>query len=232
MVYYSGIKELRHVHKIALQKPLLLLVYGFPGSGKTHLSRNLAETLQIAHVSADRIRYELFDQPRYDRQENAIVNHLMNYMTGEFLTAGVSVIYDVNAMRSSQRRELRELARKHHADSLLVWLQIDAESAYARTQKRDRRTSDDKYALPHTRETFDQMLAHMQNPVGTEDYLVVSGKHSFTSQKSAVMGRLYNMGMILGGNIQHSVTKPGLVNLVPNPQAGRVDLSRRNITIR
>src|SRR5438105_1212251 len=97
--------------KILLTKPVLICLYGFPGSGKSYVARNLAETIQLAHVGADRIRSELFEQPRYDNQENSVIAHLMNYMTEEFLSAGVSVVYDTNALRSAQRRKLRELAR-------------------------------------------------------------------------------------------------------------------------
>ncbi len=216
--------------KIVLAKPVLICLYGFPGSGKSYVARNLAEAVQLAHVSADRIRNELFEQPRYDAQENAIVSHLMNYMTEEFLNSGVSVVYDTSAMRLSQRRKLRELARKHHAEYLLVWLQIDQESAYLRTQNRDRRTSDDRFAQPQTRSTFEKQLTGMQNPQ-SEDYLVISGKHTFLTQKNAIISRLYNGGLVGSDVVQHSVAKPGLINLVPNPHAGRVDMSRRNITI-
>ena len=214
-----------------LTKPVLIALYGYPGSGKTHVARNLSSVLQVAHVDTDRIRSELFQSPRYDAQESAIVGHLMNYMSEEFLQAGVSVIYDSNTGRLAQRRNLRELARKHKAQFMLVWLQIDSESAYARTQDRDRRTNDDRYAQPQTPETFEAGMRAMQNPQ-SEDYLVISGKHSFVTQKNAIINRLYQMGLISGENVQHQVAKPELVNLVPNPHAGRVDLSRRNITIR
>ncbi|MBX4197663.1 ATP-binding protein [Candidatus Saccharibacteria bacterium] len=216
--------------KIVLSKPALICLYGFPGSGKSYLARNLAEQLQLANVSSDRIRNELFQSPRYDAQENAVVTHLMDYMTEEFLSSGVSVVYDTNAIRVAQRRKLRELSRKHKAEYLLIWLQIDIDSAFSRTQERDRRTSDDKYAEPQTKNTFDRQLSGMQNPQG-EDYIVISGKHTFTTQKGAVINRLYQMGLIGSGIVQHSVTKPELVNLIPNPHAGRVDLTRRNITI-
>jgi predicted kinase len=218
--------------KIVLAKPVLICLYGFPGAGKSYTARNLAENVQLANVSADRIRSELFEQPRYDVQENAIVNHLMNYMTDEFLNAGVSVVYDTNALRIAQRRSLRELARKHRTEFLLVWLQIDQESAFVRTQNRDRRTADDKFAEPLTRANFEKRLAGMQNPEVSEDYLVISGKHTFVTQKNAIINRLYQMGLIGSNIVQHSVAKPGLINLVPNPQAGRVDMSRRNIVIR
>ena len=218
--------------KIVLAKPVLICLYGYPGAGKSYVARNLADNVQLAIVSADRIRSELFEQPRYDAQENAIVSHLMNYMTEEFLSAGVSAVYDTNALRIAQRRSLRELARKHKTEYLLVWLQIDQESAFIRTQGRDRRTADDKYAEPMTHGNFEQRLSGMQNPDTSEDYLVISGKHTFITQKNAIINRLYQMGLIGSNIVQHSVAKPGLINLVPNPQAGRVDMSRRNIAIR
>jgi len=217
--------------KISIFKPVLICLYGYPGSGKSYVARNLEDVLEAARVSADRIRHELFSRPRYDAQENAVVTHLMNYMAEEFLRAGVSVVYDTNAMRSGQRRHLRTLARKHHADHLLVWLQIDADNAFGRTQKRDRRTQDDKYSEDQTRASFEQQMSLMQNPGSDEDYLVVSGKHTFVTQKNAILNRLYQLGLVSADTIQGHVAKPELVNLVPNPQAGRVDFSRRNINI-
>ena len=216
--------------KIALNKPVLVSLYGFPGSGKSFVARNLAEHVQMAHVSADRIRSELFAKPRYDKQENAIVAHLMNYMTEEFLGAGLSVVYDTQALSASQRRRLRELAAKHRAAYLLVWLQIDVESAFTRTQRRDRRTTDDKFAQPQTRDSFNRQLATMQNPKD-EQYLVVSGKHAFVTQKSAIVNRLYQMGLIPSETVQSNVTKPGLVNLVPSRYTPETETIRRNISV-
>lgn len=216
--------------KIVLTKPTFICLYGFPGSGKSYVARNLANEIQLAHVSSDRIRSELFQNPRYDSQENAIVNHLMNYMSEEFLNSGVSVIYDTNALRAAQRRQLRDLARKHKAEYLLIWLQVDIDTAFARTQERDRRTADDKYAEPQTKLTFDRQVAGMQNPQG-EEYLVISGKHTFSTQKSAIINRLYQMGLTGSDTLLTHIPKPELTNLIPNPHGGRVDLSRRNITI-
>jgi len=218
--------------KIQSSKPFLLMLYGFPGSGKTYFARQLAENVQAAHIQGDRIRGELFDQPRYDKQENDVVAQLMDYMTEEFLAAGLSVVYDANAMRARQRHQLRDLARKHHAQPFLVWFQMDAETAFARNVKRDRRRADDKYAAQWDRSSFENIIAHMQNPSQIEDYVVVSGKHIFNTQQSAVIRRLRDLGVISTDDTSAHVVKPGLVNLIPNSQSGRVDMSRRNISIR
>lgn len=219
--------------KIASTKPLLILLYGFPGAGKTYFARQLTDHFQAAHVHGDRIRGELFDEPRYDKEENDAILHLMDYMTGEFLHGGMSVVYDANAMRLAHRRKLRDLARREKARPILLWLQVDHDSAYTRVTSRDRRRSDDKFAGPSDRATFERISAGMQNPGPDEEYIVISGKHGFTTQLSAFMYRMGEMGLIPTNNETHTkLIKPGLVNLIPKTAAGRVDMSRRNILIR
>jgi predicted kinase len=219
--------------KVQTNKPVLVLLYGFPGAGKTHFSRQLSENLSCAHVHGDKIRYELFEEPRYDRQENSIVTQLMLYMAEEFLSAGINVIYDTNAMRRSTRASLREMARKKGAKTIVVWFQMDPDTAFDRTQKRDRRKADDKYAMPYTQDMFKRYIAHMQHPEITEDYVVVSGRHTYPSQQTSFFKKLMELGYIQPSQAQDKVAMPGLVNLVPrNTIGGRVDMSRRNINIR
>jgi predicted kinase len=218
--------------KISTTKPTLIMLYGYPGAGKTYFARQLSEDIQLAHVQADRIRHELFESPRYDKQENDAIEQLMDYMTEEFLSAGVSVVYDTNAARFNKRRFLRDVARHKKAEVLLVWLQVDIESAFVRSIKRDRRKADDKYAQQLDRTTFDSLMHTMQNPQITEDYIVLSGKHSFSSQRNAIMKRLEERKLILPSDQNPKIARPNMVNRIPQPQEGRVDDSRRSITIR
>lgn len=217
--------------KLRLNKPTLVMLYGFPGAGKTYFARQLADNISAAHISSDRLRFELFDNPRYDKKEADVIGHLMEYMAEEFLKAGVNVVFDSNAIRVSDRRQLRELARRLRSEQVLVWTQTDQATSYARLEVRDRRKSDDKYAAPYTKSEFESYIGHMQNPQN-EDYVVISGKHTFTTQLSAVVKKFYDLSLIDSQTATSNVIKPGLVNLIPNPTQGRVDLSRRNIAIR
>jgi len=220
------------MERIAPEKPVLILLYGFPGSGKTYFSRQFSEEVQVAHVEEDRIRRELFEQPRYSKQENYALNRIMNYMTGQFLSSGISVVYDLNAMRSVQRKVLREFAKTHNAEVLVVWFQVDADTAFARNLKRDRRHPDDKYAAAHDVEHFKEIAAHMQPPEEKESFIVVSGKHSYQSQRSSVIKRLADLGIIKPGEAMHKMIKPDLVNLVPNGLRPRQNDGKHSIVLR
>ena len=217
--------------KLQPAKPLLIMLYGMPGSGKTFFARQLREHLNAAHLQGDRIRDELFENPTYTKEENHIVASLMTYMTSEFLQAGISVVFDTNAMRLSQRRALRNLAIKAGTQSMLLWIQIDPDSAFKRASHRDRRKQDDHYAQEMEPAVFRELLSGMQNPEITEHYLVLSGKHVFNTQKNALVRYLVEKRLVNLDETAHQLGKPGLVNIVPNPAAGRVDLSRRNISI-
>lgn len=217
-----------HMSKIPLKKPILITLFGYPGSGKTYFAKNLTEYIQAVHISTDKLRNELFTRPRFDKEENSVVNHLAHYMTEEFLSAGVSVIYDGNCDRAVKRQALREIAKKYKATYALIWFQIDKDSAFARMKNRDKRRSEDKYSRDFSKEEFNSYISAVQNPKPEEDYLVLSGKHSPNMQRSALVRRLFEKGVISADYVPSNITKPGMVNLVP----GRVDESRRNIVIR
>lgn len=225
------------MYKNRLLQPTIIYFLGMPGSGKTYVSRQLSELLGAAHISSDRLRYELFAEPRFDKGEHMVITRLMDYMTEEFLGIGRSVIYDISVSRQQDRRELRELARKYNAKELLVWIQTDVESGWNRAKARDKRKADDKYSLPLDRSVFDQYVRLMQNPQH-EQYVVLSGKHVFDTQKAAILRRLTEMSVLDVGSFVNSRAKPELVNLVSRAHAqvqaqqGRVDPTRRNIPLR
>ena len=84
------------------------------------------------------------------------------------------------------------------------------------------------------RDSFEKIGGYMQNPKLGEDYVVVSGKHLYATQRSAVVNRLRDLGVLNLDDANNHVIKPGMVNLIPNvnTNGGRVDMSRRNIRIR
>ena len=220
------------MHKQMLTKPVLIILYGFPGSGKTFFSRQFSNEINSANINGDQLRYEFFENPNYSKDEDDVVEHLSLFMVSQFLQTGVSVVYDASAMRQSQRRILKDIASRTKAEFLIIWPQIDIESAFMRVIKRDRRKADDKYNRELDRTTFESIINKMQNPALHEDYVVISGKHNFITHKNAVMKKLYERNLISSETAENKVVKPELVNRIPNLLGGRVDAARRNISIR
>jgi hypothetical protein len=96
---------------------------------------------------------------------------------------------------------------------------------------RDARKIDDKYAEKLDRTTFETRIARMQKLVEKEDYVVISGKHTFLAQKHAVFKKLLEKNLLNKDYLSDSLPMPELINLVPNLYSGRVDNKRRNINI-
>lgn len=218
--------------KIFPNKPVLLVLYGFPGSGKTYFSRQFCLGVHAAHLEEDKIRKELFENPRYTKQENLVVNRLMSYMVSEFLKAGLSVVYDANTMRASQRKRLKELAKENKAESMLLWLQVDADTAYIRNAKRDRRTLDDRFAAGYDVNGFKQVASMMQHPTEAEQCVVVSGKHTFNSQISSVMRKLADMRVVSAESASKNIIKPELTNLVASHAPKTNSNGKKSIVLR
>lgn len=222
------------MQKVKLSKPVLFTYYGLPGSGKTFFSRQVAELFGIPHISSDRVRSELFDNPSFSRDEQAVVSNIMNMMVEEYFKVGMSVIYDVSLNRLQDRRIMRDIARSGGATPLLVWLQAEPETCFARARGRDGRKADDRYSTEMTKELFTAIMNTMQPPQG-EDPLVISAKHLFNSQRETLMRKLKELGLLAPtDNTTPTFAKPALINLVNRAQveAGRTDHSRRNLTIR
>ncbi len=70
----------------------------------------------------------------------------------------------------------------------------------------------------------------MQNPQN-EDFFVISGKHTYKSQRSQVMNKMSSLKIISREQASKDVAKPGLVNLIPPSLSGRSGVGR-NISIR
>ncbi len=86
-------------NKAALSQPLLLIILGAPGVGKTTLARRLAELLGLPLLVRDDVKEILFDTLGWsDREWSRKLGYaswlIMRYMTGQFLGAGQSVIVE------------------------------------------------------------------------------------------------------------------------------------------
>ena len=85
----------------------LVLVYGLPGSGKTHFSKKLSDHTLFRRISSDEIRHELGLRGNYSPEAGASVYDQMLARAKDSLVRGESVIVDANFPYKSQREEFQ-----------------------------------------------------------------------------------------------------------------------------
>lgn len=176
--------------QLQLSPPLLILVMGYPGAGKSFFARQFSEQYGIARVSEDRIRYELFAEPNFSQDEAEILSAVTTYMLEQLMQTGSPVICDAHLLKQKQRKMYSELAHKNGYRCLTVWLQTDAETAAFRASKRDKRNPDSKYSFNLSPGIFETLRSQLERPLEREVSVVVSGKHAFKSQCLTVLRKI------------------------------------------
>lgn len=203
--------------KIHPVKPSVIMLYGYPGSGRTTFASQLSREIKYAHIDAERLlKGSIKSSGNLSDKE---VASMMTYIANEFIKAGVGVVFDLELPRAADRHRIKLFAKKHKLKHIIIWLQIDAETAQYRA------TSAKKY----TQKSFKEFSARMQNPTD-EDVIVISGKHNFRSQKPTVIKKLLQKNIIKSEDLANRIVKPELMSLVPNSVANKQE-DRRNISI-
>jgi predicted kinase len=180
--------------QLNIPQPLLLLVIGYPGAGKSNLAHQLAERFGVAWVHGNRLRYELFSEPTFAKHEEDVVNNLAEYLLSEMLRTKGHVVFDGNTNTRIARQRLANLGKKAGYKVVTVWVQTDIDTAFARSSKRrTKKETDDTYATRLNREIFDRMASQLAKPLPHELCVVVSGKHTSVAQISALRSKLESL---------------------------------------
>ncbi len=138
--------------RIAGTRPLLLVVTGLMGTGKTTLARLLAEELGIEVLRTDEVRNEsipagsgssAFGEGRYRPEARAHVYEEILRKAVDRLSVGTSVILDGTFIRAADRDAAMRLGRGLNADVLIVECICPRETAIERIRARLSRAEPD-----------------------------------------------------------------------------------------
>jgi predicted kinase len=102
-------------------RPFLILLVGAPGTGKSRLARRLASALQAQVIESDRVRKQLFAEPRYTGGEHAAVYGWCHTMLKSALVVGRSVIFDATNLEERVRRRVYDIVEDCEARLAILW---------------------------------------------------------------------------------------------------------------
>ncbi len=92
--------------------PLLIMLSGLPGSGKSTWARRLAKAIGADHVETDRLRRAIFPVRTYSGKEHAVVYRAAFEAVRRALSQGKHGILDATNLTDSARQPARALAEK------------------------------------------------------------------------------------------------------------------------
>lgn len=155
---------------LGVSQPHAIIVVGVPGSGKTQFAEKFARTFGAPYIQMERILAQ--------SQDSDAARAILDIQLTELIKTKASLILDTDTNDRTEREQLVRYLQKQGYTPLLVWVQTEPVAAEYRSRKKytatEYRRLVDAFVLPHEKE----------QPV------VISGKHTYTTQARAVLKRI------------------------------------------
>lgn len=175
---------------LSLSRPLVIMVIGLPGSGKSFFARQFAEMFGAPLVSTDFVRNALFSESEYSAREDALVGALTHNEIAELLKTHKTVIVDGGVNSRANRTAIERMAHKYGYGKLTVWVQTDEPTSLSRSAKRSDKRKGDELNTSMDPRAFERYKKQFSVPTVSENVIVISGKHTYATQARVVLKKL------------------------------------------
>ena len=117
--------------------PVLAVVCGLPGVGKSTVARAIADRIPATVLRTDVLRTELYADPSYTTAETVDVYDALLTRAFDHLDVGESVVLDGTFKTGERRIQARDLASQVGARFRLVRVECEASVLESRIEERD-----------------------------------------------------------------------------------------------
>lgn len=152
-------------------KPVLIMLSGLPGTGKSYLARRLVEILPFVIIESDWVRKTLFPQCQYTGEESYWVHRTCHGLMTKLLRKGVRVIYDATNLHERHRELVYRLADREGVKLIVVKTVASEEVASERMHRRHEQGGDHHDISDADWKVYKRM-ARRTEPIG-RSYVVV-----------------------------------------------------------
>lgn len=170
--------------QLSLSTPRVIFLMGIPGAGKTYFARKFSETFKAPFIELDQIRKTLNPKPDYSRREDELISDLAHLQMQELFKTRCTFLYEGGLEVRAERQRLTKYVTDAGYLPLFVWVQTEFATAEKRAVKGMPGHSKDHIISV---ERFDQLVNRFTTPDKTEKTVVLSGKHTYTTQARTLL---------------------------------------------
>lgn len=158
----------------AEERPAFVILSGLPGSGKSHVARELAKRYPLAVLHIDALRKTLVPQPQYTQAEHARTFAAVHALIDRLLARKVSVLYDATNLKEEYRRPLYEIGERNGARVKVVRVVSPEEVALRRLRER-REGSGERWSSDADEDVYEMMRLEAEPVAGPHAEVDASG---------------------------------------------------------
>jgi len=128
-------------------RPMLVVVCGLPGVGKTTVARAVVDRIDAVHVRTDEVRKDILEDPQYSDEEKRRVYDAVFDRAREGLDSGPPVVVDGTFSKPVYRETSLDLAADLGVPYHLLKVECDPDVVEERIREREEGYSDADFTV-------------------------------------------------------------------------------------
>lgn len=160
------------MHALHLARPYAIMMVGYPGSGKTFFASKFSRMFNVPYVDINELQQLVGG--------GVNIESVVLFFLSEIMKTEQTFIFEGNSATRTNRSEFAKWAREKGYKPLFIWVQTDERTCRGRTMK-------SKQISP---EEFDHQVETFSPPHADEKAVVISGRHTYTSQARAILNHI------------------------------------------
>lgn len=143
-----------------MNKPILAVMIGISGSGKSTYANGLKTSLKAELVETDAIRGELTGDPS-DQTQNYKVFQIAKKRVSDLLEQEKNVIIDATSVSVRDRRDWIQIGKTNNAEVRAYFIDTPIDVCKSQNRKRERKVPD---------EVIDRQASRLESPTKAEGF--------------------------------------------------------------